>query len=192
MKSLIALASVLLFAYSNGKAQFKTGDVELSFFGSMGSYTYNYSNYGYSQSSTTKYLSVNASAGYYIMDGLSIEPQVGLEAVEKSDPSQSIVLNLSYTYLIPDSRIGAFAIAGYGLGNSAYYPMYNMFIRTSNKFNVDILNLGAGAKFLISRSVIIRTELNYLSNHWSEQFFSSSSDQSESNMGIPSGISILL
>lgn len=196
MKSVVALVSLLLFTYSNGRAQFKKGDVELSFFGTMGSWTSSYSGPNFSSSTTEKYLSINVTPGYYLADGLSVEPQLGLTWIERSKPSEYLLLNLSYTYLLPESRVGVFAAAGYGIGNSEQYPMTNVAVQVSDKFNVGVLNMGVGAKFLISKDVLIRTELNYRADSWTEEYsnpyYSISSDNKQSAISLLAGISILL
>ncbi len=195
MKSLIAMISMLLLTASLSNAQFKEGDVELSFSGSIGSWsppsTPDY------KIESENYASFYIVPGYYVVNGLSIEPELGLMAMEKSKPGQYVLMNLSYTYLIPDSKIGCFVRAGYGLANAFEYPFGNgIVVPASDKFNVGVLNLGAGAKFLISSNVLIRAEFNFKQHSWTYEYnstyYSYSADYKESTLGVVLGFSILL
>lgn len=195
MKTVAALLALLLLGYSSSNAQFKQGQVELSFSGSIGSFsppsTPDY------KLDAQNYVSLYVVPGYYILDGLSVEPELGLMAEESSKPAQYLLLNLSYTYLIPETKIGCFVRGGYGISNSMEYPFGNgVVIPASDKFNVGVLNLGVGAKFLISSSVLIRTEFNYKKHSWKDEYnspyYSYSLDFTESTIGVILGFSILL
>jgi opacity protein-like surface antigen len=76
MKRFILLFAALLVASAHSSAQFKQGDVELSFSGSLGSLSNssNTSGYKYSESRNVAILSV--VPGYYIIDGLSLEAEL--------------------------------------------------------------------------------------------------------------------
>jgi opacity protein-like surface antigen len=178
-------------------AQFKKGDVELSFSGSLGSNTITESSsggYSFSNSSTEKYLFFSVSPGYYLLDGLSVEPEISFTANQHEQPAQYLLLNLSYTYLLPNSREALFLRAGYGISNSVQMPVLGAaVVHTSDKFNVGVLNLGAGAKFLVTQSVILRAEVNYRSHTWSnDEGYGYSDDYAYSNVGLLVGFSILL
>jgi hypothetical protein len=203
MRSVVTVASVLLLTASITCAQFKKGDVELSFSGSLGSWSNEFSDsysggISHTYSDSHNYLFVAISPGYYLEDGLSVEPELSLMAAEKSKPIQYLLLNLSYTYLLPNSVIAPYAIAGYGLSNSVQMAGMTVYpLLASNKFNVGVFNAGAGVKFLLNRFVVLRTEINYKSHAWSEtqDYGYGMTDKTETNLsffGLQLGISVLL
>jgi len=202
MKRLLIISSFIFFIFvSITKAQFKTGDFELSFSGSFSSMTVESSTtstyYNSNPNSDTRStMDISFSPGYYIADGVSIEAEFGLIAVEKSKPSQYVLLNLGYTYLVPGSRAALFIHGGYGLANSVEIPyLNNAPVLQSGDFNVKVLNLGAGVKYLITPNVIIHGEVNYRNHNWTENysgFFNSNTDYTISNIGLLFGFSILL
>ncbi len=202
MKTLFIISSFLfLISASVIKAQYKTGDFEFSFSGSFSSMTVENSTnspyFGSSPNSESRNtMDISFTPGYYITDGFSIEAEFGLIAIEKSKPSQYILFNLGYTYLIPGSRTALFAHGGYGLANSIEIPYFNNApVLQSNDFNVKVLNLGAGVKYLITSNVIIHAEVNYRNHKWTDEYsgyYSYSTDYSISNVGLLLGFSILL
>jgi len=201
MKSLIAIAAILFGFASMSNAQFKKGEVELSLSGSLGSMTNKYTTTStggkWSNSESNNYLFVSVMPGYYLVDGLSVEPEIGFLAVQHSEPAEYFLFNLSYTYLIPDTREALYARAGYGIANSVEMPYFSGAIgKFSDKLNVGVINLGGGVKFLLTNSVALRTELNYRTHTWSNSvdygYGSYSSDQTMSNFGLLIGFSILL
>ncbi len=195
MKLACVLLCGLVLSATTANAQFKRGDVELSFSGSIGSWSPP-STPAYKVESQN-YASLYVVPGYYVADGLSVEPELGFMAVENSKPAQYLLLNLSYTYLIPETKAGCFVRAGYGLANALEYPFGNgIVVQASDKFNVGVLNLGVGAKFLISSSVLVRTEFNFKKHSWTEEstspYYSYKWDFTESTIGLILGFSIVL
>ena len=200
MKTFLGIVSFLIFTFvSNSNAQFKTGDFEFSFSGSFSSMTVKnstsspyYSTSTHSESRNT--MDISFSPGYYIFDGVSIEAELGLVAVEKMKPSQYVLLNLGYTYLLPESKVALFAHGGYGFANAVEVPYLNNALAfTSNKFNVKVINLGAGVKYLVTSNVIIHTEVNYRNHDWTDEYSGYySTDNTISNIGLMLGVSILL
>ena len=203
MRAVITLTSVLLLTAAVACAQFKKGDVELSFSGSVGSWSDRYSDSysggtSYSSSDSHNYVFLAVSPGYYLADGLSVEPELSLIAAEESKPIQYLLMDLSYTYLLPNSNVAPYARAGYGVSNSVQMAgMTVLPIEASSKFNIGVFNAGAGVKFLLNRYVVLRTEINYKSHAWSniEDYGFGMSDKSESMMsffGLQFGFSVLL
>jgi hypothetical protein len=192
MKSVISIA-VIFFLYSALiKAQFKKGDWELGMCGSFGSlsvtnsYSYNFSNYSSSNSNSKRYsyAIIAISPAYYIADGISIEPELGLFAIEDQSPGEYIIGNLSYTYLLPDSKTAIFAHAGYGISNCILFTYNDIpYNRASQELDVKLVNLGAGVKFLVTPSVILKSEVNYLIQNY-ERDFSDSYSSSQTKMDI--------
>jgi hypothetical protein len=197
MKRFILLFAALLIVSAHSSAQFKQGDVELSFSGSLGSLSNssNTSGYNYSESRNVAILSV--VPGYYIIDGLSLEAELGLLAEEKASPAQYLLGNVSYTYRIPESRVALFGRVGYGVSNSIQIPMQlGIVSRVTSNFDVGVFNAGAGVKILVSQGAALRAELNYKSHSWTSEYhsayYSSKTDYTYSNTGLLLGFSILI
>jgi hypothetical protein len=56
-----------------------------------------------------------------------------------------------------------------------------------------VLNFGAGIKYLLTNSVVIRGELNYRSHQWSEDYWWGEKEEvTYSNTGLLIGFSIIL
>ena len=122
-------------------------------------------------STSRNYMVLSVSPAYYIIDGLSIEPEYNLNAVEGSQPSHSILLNLSYTYFVEGTKIAPFVHAGYGISNSQGIPsLPNVMVRVSDKMDVTILNAGGGLKILVGSGAALRFEVNYRSYRWDEEY----------------------
>lgn len=175
---------------------FHSGAVELNFLLDAGKMTTTYES-GYllgSHSNSSTYLNFSVLPGFFVAEGFSIEPEVSFLAVEKSKPAYSIIPNISYTYLFPESRTAVFARAGYGLSNS--YSMFGLLVRQSNKMDVGIFNVGAGIKYLVSDGATLRIELNYKSSNHEEENsywgYSSSASSTLESTRILVGFSLLL
>jgi hypothetical protein len=203
MKHTYIISILVILLSSVCRAQFKSGDVELSLMGSAGSLTqesgYSSSGYGFSNHSNTyNYLSISSLCGIYIFDEFSIEPEVGMLAIENSSPAQFIIGNLAYTYCVPNSKIAVFVRGGYGVSNAFILPMNgNLPLRYSDKFDIGIINAGGGVKYLVSDHTVLRIEINYRKQSYSQQYsslyFSSTQyENSYSNYGVLVGFSILL
>jgi len=161
MKRYHAISFLLILNTFLCHAQFDSGHVELSLMGTGGYQRQTPATLA-NDSQFLGYAMLNLSVGYYFISGLSVEPQIGFVAIEKSFPSQSTLLNISYTRLIPSSTVALFARVGYGISNSLSPPMLAFVpTRISNKWDVHVLNAGAGTKILIKENVVLRLELNY-------------------------------
>lgn len=198
MKSFIFVCISFFIFASVSKAQFNKGDFEFSFTGSLSSMTYEssvnnspyYQSGSHSETRTTG--NISFSPGYYFVDNLSIEAEIGLSAVEKMQPSEYLLFNLSYTHLMSDSKVALFAHAGYGFSNSVEVSNYNnAIVRTSDKFDVKVINIGGGLKYMITPNVIARSEINYRIHKWTEDSFYSV-DNKISNIALVFGFSILI
>ena len=202
MKTLCLLFLISLFLISNAFAQFKKGDFEFSFNGSFSSMTIENTSSGFyntqSNSETRSTAGISFSPGFYLLDNFSIEAELGIVAVQSMQPSQYVLINLSYTYLLPESKTALFAHAGYGLSNSVAISYLNNAISfTSDKFNVKVLNFGAGIKYLISSTVLLHTEVNYRQHLWTNDYesmgyYNYSVDNKITNISLIFGFSILI
>ena len=203
MKRILWMVLLLTTSYLLCYAQFEKGQVELSLIGNAGYQKETTSSH--SNSESVGHVLINACVGYYIVDGLSLEPQIGLLAIENVKPSQSVLLNLSYTGRIANSNIALFLRGGYGISNSISIPMFAYTpIRIQDKWDVHILNVGAGVKFLIKECATLRFELNYRTETYPYELhhyyysgsysydYTESVDYTFSSLGLLFGISIIL
>lgn len=198
MKRIIIALSVLVILSSRTFAQFQQGNWELIFSGNLGSLESSTTVMGQTNSQSRTFANLSISPAYYIVDGLSIEPEFGLLAVEKQTPAQFILGNLSYTHRLPQTDIALFLRAGYGVSNSIQFPVPGgVAIRISEDFDVGVLNIGVGVKYIIKDIVALRSEVNYRNHSWTREsigFYSPSYSQENSykHIGLLLGFSILL
>jgi hypothetical protein len=202
MKQLICTLAVLLIAASVSNGQYKRGDLEAQFAVGFGSYSYKttstFAGSSQEHTDTYKHAEFILCPGYYIIDGLSIELELVVLAVEKEKPSQSFLANLSYTYPIPQTMVAPFVHAGYGVTNGFRFPGFIMvgMNDVSDKLDINVLNLGAGAKFLLTKHSAIVAEINYRGYSYSKTSgnapYQYTTDLKFSNIGLLCGLSIIL
>jgi hypothetical protein len=175
------------------QAQFKQRDFELALGGTLGTATTKLEYEGLSNEETQSYVYLALTPGYYIIDGLSIELDLGLRAMEEVKPGQLALLNLSYTYLLPSTHIGLFGRVGYGISNCVSVPGFLDLdlSRRSEDLDIGVLNAGVGGKFLMSESVFIRTEVNYRIHSYSEDYLGGTADYSQTTLSLLFGIGML-
>jgi hypothetical protein len=106
------------------------------------------------------YFGLDIRVGAYLVEGLSIEPEIYILAVEKSPPAFNLGGNLSYTFTIPESPVKPFVIAGYGVGNGIPV-MQRLMGRASDKLDIPVLRVGGGLKFFLSKQVAVKIEYRY-------------------------------
>jgi len=140
---------------------FQAGCVELALSGFAGSMKQTNSMDIYMQDAVN-YFTLNFSLGYYLVNGLSVEPQYGILAYEEGPPAHSLQLGLSYTGRIARSNLALFLRGGFGIANSPSYPIFgNALLSAREKWDVHILTVGAGLKYLVSDAALLKVELNY-------------------------------
>jgi hypothetical protein len=188
---------------------YKQGDWEFGFSANIGissvqtKGTYFYSFYN-PQSSTLQntyentekgiYIHLGVSTGYYIINGLSIEPELNLNLGFKGF-GVSILGNLCYIFFLPQKNIYPYVKLGYGLSNN---PENSNGLFES--LNYKTLNAGAGLKLMYFPGTAFRMEINYrifngsYSNSYSDLYSSSSNayERTTSVISISLGISLLL
>jgi hypothetical protein len=178
---------------------FTKGSWELNFSGDMGSMSSTTKNEsaGYSSeySSDHTYFQLHLIPGYFLIDGLSFEPELDFLFVEDSKPSYSLIPILSYTYLIPSNpNLAIYVRGGYGLTNS--YNYFGALLRQSSDLDIEVINVGAGIKILATENFCIRTEINYRRSSNTEgnptNNPSYSITQTLSNIRVLFGLSLLL
>jgi hypothetical protein len=172
MKTLSGCALLALAMTAMTAAQVTRGSWELSLSATMGSvassteYTYGGKTSTYEGDAET-YLSLALRPGFFVVDGLSIEPELLWTAIEGDQPAIAVLGGLSYTFAITESPIAPFILVGYGIGNGI--PITQRLIgRTSSEFDVSALNAGGGLKIFVSPNVAFRAEYRYQRYTWEE------------------------
>jgi opacity protein-like surface antigen len=126
--------------------------VELSISGSFQSYSSG------SSSSSSSALLLSPRIGFFVTEGLEIEPEV----IFMTGSGTSVYVlngNVSYNFLIGGPAV-PFLLVGYGTANTI--PLFNVpFGKTS--FPVGVLNLGSGVKVFLTEDVALRFEYRYQS-----------------------------
>ena len=188
MKLLILfLLSTIMFAQTNSSVSdsssvrkpFSSGDVEISFLGGYArttyesTYTYLYPNpHEATSKSSINVIDLGGNIGFYVAKGFSIEPEFQFSyfwGESNSDLIYSIIGNLSYTYLLPESKSAVFIRAGYGTSNGVpVLPPNNLIYKEGADKNSRILNLGIGFKNFLTENILLRTELGYTSYSYSD------------------------
>jgi hypothetical protein len=196
--SFVVIMTVLLT--SAASAQFKQGDFELMLLGTAGSFTekveytskINPTLSGESDESHT-YGYIAIAPAYYFIDGLAAELELGIRATDDARPRHSAILNLAFTHHLRGSAIALFARAGYGMANSYSIPVFmDISSGRTDGFDISIINLGAGAKFMFTRSAFIRTELNYRIQSYTLDTDFSESDFTYNTIALLFGVGLVL
>mgnify|MGYP000041244968 CR=1 FL=1 len=201
MKPLLLAAAVLLIA-TTARAQFSKGTIEMSMLATAGSldetvkweYSYEGMNMSDEDSETRKYAYVAFTPGYYLLDHLSLELELGMRAIEGARPVHSGVANLSYTYPIRRSWVAPYLRAGAGLANALSVPgfMDLASVTRLNDYDVTILQAGAGVKLRTGPSGIVRIEVNYRHQSYSWEGEVSKSDHSLGTIALLVGVGVLI
>ncbi|MEJ2196827.1 MAG: hypothetical protein P8X73_18485 [Ignavibacteriaceae bacterium] len=108
------------------------------------------------------YSEISLALGFYILDGLSIEPEIEYNFFE-GDATLSLIGNVAYTLNLPGKKIYPFFKIGYGISGYSAYG-YNYYERSSGLFeslNAKVINAGIGLKIVQSSLFAMRIELNY-------------------------------
>jgi len=193
MKKLILICLFFISLNIPLFSQFESGCFELG--GSFGFYYMDSKqksiNQESSDNSTAFICSINPAI--YVVKGLSIEPEIGLMIAEETDPGIFLLGNVSYTYLIPEKSFAPYAKVGFGVTNSMFsIPNVNVFSKTSEDLDITVFNLAAGLKFLINKTAIIKTELNYRKLNYSQESGFAKYDYTLNYLSILIGMSFLI
>ena len=202
MKNLLILTILvfsmqLLVGAQTKSTAFNQGSWELNFTGSLGSIeskTESSSIYfSGSHSESQTYFQLGIIPAYYIIEGLSFEPEINILAIENTEPSFLFLGNLAYTFKIESSHFFPFVRAGYGITNAFQFPVNGTLIqRISSSLDIGVLNLGAGLKTLLTESVLLRTEINYRKFSYSEDSGYVNYSYDLSSIALVFGFSVLL
>ena len=145
---LISLTLISMISFGQYKWD-KTKELSIT-----GSYQ-NYSS-GNSSGSTSAFL-ISPRLGFFVLDGLELEPELLCMLSSGSDPIYVINGLVSYNF-ISDRRSIPFILLGYGIANTV--PFFNVPMLSTN-FRVNVLNLGFGLKTRLSDDIRLRIEYRY-------------------------------
>jgi opacity protein-like surface antigen len=145
---IIALtASPLLAQPREGKNK------ELSLSGSYQNY------FSESSSGSSEAFLVSPRIGFYVAEGLELEPEILFMFSSGVDPESVYMLNANVSYnFISAGKSIPFLLIGYGLANTV--PLFNVpFTKTDRR--VDVLNIGGGVKTYVREDIALRIEYRY-------------------------------
>ena len=200
MKRIIRIFAISLFITSgyaqvNDKPErqfYKQGDWEFRYSSSIGSIsiqTIDPTYYNHTENGI--YVNVGVSSGFYIINGLSIEPELDINLCSEG-LLLSVLGNLCYSFYILQKNIYPYVKLGYGVSNDPKNTD-ELFA----KLDFKTINASAGVKFMYFRGMAFITEINYRNLSGSNTFYQGTPDSytTESKSSIISvlvGISILL
>jgi hypothetical protein len=118
--------------------------------------------YGNGNGDSKFYSEISLALGFFILDGLSIEPEIEYNFFS-DDATLSLIANVAYTFNIPRKKIYPFIKVGYGISGFTVYRYY-YYGGTNGLFeslDAKVINAGAGLKIVQSSSFAMRIELNY-------------------------------
>ena len=200
MKRIIRVLAIFLiitsgYAQVNEKPErqfYKRGDWEFRYSSNIGSIsiqTIDPTYYNHTESGI--YVNIGIATGFYIINGLSIEPELDINLCSEG-LSLSVLGNLCYSFYIPQKNIYPYVKLGYGVSND---PKNTDELFT--KLDFKTINASAGVKFMYFRGMAFITEINYRNLSGSYTFYQGTPDAytTESKSSIISvlvGISILL
>lgn len=146
-------------------SQTQPGSWELSVAGNFGSIStsseYTVAGQTNSQEGEAQsYLGLDLRVGWFALEGLSIEPEIYILAIEQEPPTFNLGANLAYTFTIPSSPVKPYITAGYGIGNGIPI-MQRLMGRTSDKLDIPVLRVGGGVKLFLSKQVALKLEYRY-------------------------------
>ena len=200
MKRIIRVLAIFLiitsgYAQVNEKPErqyYRQGDWEFRYSSNIGSIsiqTIDPTYYNHKENGI--YVNVGVSTGFYIINGLSIEPELDINLCSEG-LSLSVLGHLCYTFYIPQKNIYPYVKLGYGVSNDPKNTD-ELFA----KLDFKTINASAGVKFMYFRGMAFITEINYRNLSGSNTFYEGTPDSytTESKSSIISvlvGISILL
>lgn len=149
MKNL-ACALLLFVLVFPLQAQFGPGTVETSFSIALQSMS--------GEGSSVTNLLASGRVGFFVVQGLEIEPEVTLLKPEEGDLCYVLNGNLAYNFQLPSTNAAPFILAGYGITNSI--PVFDLPILNVD-MTVGVLNLGAGMKVKIVEGAALRVEYRF-------------------------------
>ena len=184
----IQVSLIFLFAAISLHAQPREGtNKELSFSGSY----QNYSSEG--TSSSTSAILISDRLGFFVVEGLELEPEILLMIQSAGDPIYVLNGNVAWNFISKGKGM-PFLLVGYGRANTI--PIFNVPIAHTG-FGVNVLNIGGGVKVFLKEDIAMRLEYRFqkFSGQGATYNFGYGSFTEEVNVRIHSvqfGISIML
>jgi hypothetical protein len=184
---------------------FKRGNFEIAFTFNIGTERIEYKDKDdrfpentHSASFTYAYLYLEPS--YYILDNISIQFEIGLNALNDYNLWKCIILNVGYNYKFNNSIFAVFGKMGYGLTNTLDfrdygYDRYYLINYGEDRigFKIKVFNSSIGMKVLLNEYFALISEINYKvssnKTRWDEEHSTSSFTQNK--LSLLMGISIL-
>lgn len=151
MKTFCFISAIILVSITLSAQPREGKNVELSLSGSYQNYSSG------SGSGSSGALLLSPRAGFFLINGLELEPELLLMISSGSDPAYVLNANLCYNFLLEKKSI-PFLLIGYGIANTT--PFFNVpFGKTD--FKIGVFNIGAGLKIFIDNNVAIRLEYRF-------------------------------
>lgn len=123
---------------------------------------FSYTNYKFKGDTESSYVfNLPVRVGYYVWQGLEIEPELLLTKFKGSDTGYILSGNFAYNFKTAGS-LQPFILAGVGFGNG--FAFANI-VEGDTDFHATVLNFGGGVKCLVGNSAAIRVEYRYTHNH---------------------------
>ena len=99
--------------------------------------------------------------GLFIVDGLSVEPELFWGTTKGRAPALNLSGNISYSYGMGQNIFVPFVLVGYGAGNG--FPFYEPLQKNANYLSaITFLNAGGGLKvMMLGGRALIRLEYRY-------------------------------
>jgi hypothetical protein len=191
---------LLLFVASSASAQFKQGNFEMMLLGTVGSFSEKNTyaskispTLNYESDASHTYMYMSFLPAWYVINGLALELELGLRAMEEVKPTQSVILNAAYTHQLQRSSLALFARAGYGVANGTSIPVFlDLMAGRTEGFDVSIINLGAGMKIRAGGSGLIRAEINYRIQNLTHETDLSKSEYTYGTISLLLGVGVIL
>ena len=163
MKWVMPFVIVAVLLTDTVQGQIKQGTWEFSMSGNFGSSSGSTEQSGAISFKTDQpaegYLSLAFRPGFYVIEGLVVEPELLWTALEGAPPSLSLMANAAYHFEVPQSRMVPFVLAGYGWANGI--PRLQVLQHSTDGFDVTAWNIGAGIKYFLSLRVAVRAEYRF-------------------------------
>lgn len=106
-------------------------------------------------------ISLAARPGFFVIQGLSVEPELAWAGFKGQAPALSVSGNLSYNYGMGYNTFVPFVLVGYGAGNG--FPFYQPIQKDATYLSaITFLNAGCGLKIMaLGGRSLIRVEYRY-------------------------------
>jgi|GEM_PF-1057182 hypothetical protein len=162
VKTIALLSIIIVVSAMQLNAQFIKDNYEVGLSGSLGSLSESSSSNYSGNYSTNNFTFLTLFADYYFLDGISVEPELGIFAIDNNSPAQFFIANICYTKMRRNSPFAFFVKLGYGISNSIILSSTSKsLIEGKDNFDTRIVNVGMGVKYILNSQIALRGECNY-------------------------------